>query len=100
MTPISSRPFSSEWRRDGSTSNLYDFDPGAHALPTEQLTPLDQWILGEFLGLSAEVRELYPYIDDFAVTYAVRFPKGARGDRIVVAGVLGRLEFDWSQPGR
>ncbi len=40
-------------------ANLYDFDPGTHALPAEKLTPLDQWILGEFSRLSAEVREAY-----------------------------------------
>ena len=40
-------------------ANLYDFDPGTHSLPAEQLTPLDQWILGEFSRLSAEVRAAY-----------------------------------------
>ena len=34
-------------------SNLYDFDPAKHAVPDDQLTGLDRWILGEFCPAGA-----------------------------------------------
>ena len=43
-------------------SNLYDFDPARHAVPEDQLTGLDRWILGEFSKLETEVIAAY---DDY-----------------------------------
>jgi isoleucyl-tRNA synthetase len=40
-------------------SNLYDFDPAKHAVPDDQLTGLDRWILGEFAKLEGEVAAAY-----------------------------------------
>ncbi|MBN8247558.1 MAG: isoleucine--tRNA ligase [Verrucomicrobia bacterium] len=40
-------------------SNLYDFDPAAHAVPAERRTPLDRWILSGFAALEAEVAAAY-----------------------------------------
>ena len=40
-------------------SNLYDFDPGKHAVPEAQLTGLDRWILGEFTSLEQDVARAY-----------------------------------------
>ena len=40
-------------------SNLYDFDPAKHAVPDDQLTGLDRWILGEFAQLEQEVIAAY-----------------------------------------
>ncbi len=40
-------------------SNLYDFDPTKHAVPDDQLTGLDRWILGEFAKLEGEVIAAY-----------------------------------------
>ena len=42
-------------------SNLHDFDPARHAVPDEQLTGLDRWILGEFARLEADVAEAYEF---------------------------------------
>jgi hypothetical protein len=44
-----------------------------------------------------EVEALYPYVGDFPVAYRLRFaavPPGP-GTKLVVAGALGRLEFEW-----
>jgi hypothetical protein len=44
-----------------------------------------------------EIEALYPYVDDFHVAYRLHFgatPPGA-GTKLVVAGALGRLEFEW-----
>ena len=49
-------------------SNLYDFDPGRHAVPQSQLTGLDRWILGKFAALEAEVLEAYDH-HEFHVVY-------------------------------
>ena len=49
-------------------SNLYDFDPAKHAVPEEQLTGLDRWILDEFAQLEAEVRAAYDAYE-FHVVY-------------------------------
>jgi len=43
-------------------SNLYDFDPGQHAVPDDKLTGLDRWILGEFSKLEQDVAKAY---DDY-----------------------------------
>ncbi len=40
-------------------SNLYDFDPAKHAVPDDQLTGLDRWILSEFARLEADVARAY-----------------------------------------
>lgn len=49
-------------------SNLYDFDPAHHAVPDDQLTGLDRWILGEFSKLEAEVLAAYDQYE-FHVVY-------------------------------
>lgn len=46
---------------------------------------------------SAELRALFPYLDDFCEAYVLRYPAGARGEKVLAAGVLGRMEFDWTQ---
>ena len=43
-------------------SNLYDFDPARHAVPDDQLTGLDRWILARFSTLEADVIQAY---DDY-----------------------------------
>ncbi len=43
-------------------SNLYDFDPGRHAVSAERLLPLDQWARSRMAGLSQRVRRAY---DDY-----------------------------------
>ncbi|MCX8154947.1 MAG: isoleucine--tRNA ligase [Verrucomicrobiae bacterium] len=40
-------------------SNLYDFDPAQHAVPPDQLTGLDRWILDELASLENEVLQAY-----------------------------------------
>lgn len=40
-------------------SNLYDFDPAQHAVPGEQLTGLDRWILDELATVEKGVMEAY-----------------------------------------
>ncbi len=49
-------------------SNLYDFDPAKHAVPDDQLTGLDRWILGEFAKLEADVLKAYDAYE-FHVVY-------------------------------
>jgi isoleucyl-tRNA synthetase len=49
-------------------SNLYDFDPAKHAVPDEQLTGLDRWILDEFSQLGQEVIAAYDKYE-FHVVY-------------------------------
>ena len=49
-------------------SNLYDFDPAKHAVPDDQLTGLDRWILGEFSRLEQEVLAAYDKYE-FHVVY-------------------------------
>lgn len=44
---------------------------------------------------SPEQRTLFPYLDDFAALYRIRFPVGAQGDVVRVSGVLGQMGFDW-----
>ncbi|MDX1660151.1 MAG: isoleucine--tRNA ligase [Gemmatimonadota bacterium] len=39
--------------------NLADFDPAAHAVDGEALTPFDRWAMAELERVSAEVREAY-----------------------------------------
>ena len=43
-------------------SNLYDFDPAKHTVPTTDLTGLDRWILDRYARLEQEVAKAY---DDF-----------------------------------
>ena len=43
--------------------NLYDFDPGTHALPYEKLEVLDQYMLRQAWALTEDVRRWY---DEFA----------------------------------
>lgn len=40
-------------------SNLYDYDPETHAVPHDQLTPLDRWMLDAWSGIEASVFESY-----------------------------------------
>jgi len=49
-------------------SNLYDFVPAKHAVPEDQLTGLDRWILGEFAELEAAVIAAYDR-SEFHVAY-------------------------------
>jgi isoleucyl-tRNA synthetase len=49
-------------------SNLYDFDPGKHSVPDDQLTGLDRWILGEFSKLEGDVIAAYDRYE-FHVVY-------------------------------
>ena len=52
---------------------------------------------------NAELRTLYPYLDDYSVAYVIHFPgqpvppdfTASEAD-MVVAGALGRMEFKWS----
>jgi isoleucyl-tRNA synthetase len=49
-------------------SNLYDFDPTKRAVPDEELTGLDRWILGQFGKLEKEVMAAYVQ-HEFHVVY-------------------------------
>ena len=49
-------------------SNLYDFAPEKHAVPGDQLTGLDRWILNEFSRLGREVIAAYDQYE-FHVVY-------------------------------
>jgi isoleucyl-tRNA synthetase len=49
-------------------SNLYDFDPAKDAVPDEQLTGLDRWILDEFSRLERDVIAAYDAYE-FHVVY-------------------------------
>ena len=49
-------------------SNLYDFDPARQAVPDDQLTGLDRWILGEFAQLESDVLAAYDAYE-FHVVY-------------------------------
>ncbi|MDB6015853.1 MAG: isoleucyl-tRNA synthetase [Pedosphaera sp.] len=49
-------------------SNLYDFDPAKQAVPEDELTGLDRWVLGEFSKLEQEVVEAYEKYE-FHVVY-------------------------------
>lgn len=49
-------------------SNLYDFNPAAHAVSEADLTPLDRWILSEFAQLESAVAEAYA-AHEFHVVY-------------------------------
>jgi isoleucyl-tRNA synthetase len=49
-------------------SNLNDFDPAKHALPDEELTGLDRWILSEFARVEREVVPAYDAYE-FHVVY-------------------------------
>jgi isoleucyl-tRNA synthetase len=40
-------------------SNLYDYDPEKHAVPHDQLTPLDRWMLDAWSAVEAQVFECY-----------------------------------------
>ena len=51
---------------------------------------------------SAELRALYPYLDDYSVAYVLHFPDGHGPDgseptdaQLIVAGALGKMEFRW-----
>jgi isoleucyl-tRNA synthetase len=49
-------------------SNLYDFDPAKHAVPDDQLTGLDRWILDEFSQMGQAVATAYDQFE-FHVVY-------------------------------
>jgi hypothetical protein len=61
---------------------------------------------------SAELQKLYPYLDEYAVAYVLRFPAAAAsaasgaGSKtaslpvMVMAGALGTMRFNWTVPGR
>jgi hypothetical protein len=55
---------------------------------------------------SAELHNLYPYVDEYSVAYRIRFPaasapvpapSGAQRalPRLIVAGAIGKMEFNW-----
>jgi len=53
---------------------------------------------------NAELRSLYPYLDDYSVAYVIHFPAQQRPPGLeypateadlVVAGALGKMEFKW-----
>jgi isoleucyl-tRNA synthetase len=48
-------------------SNLYDFDPLKQAVPDQQLTGLDRWILEDFSNLERDVIEAYDNYEFHAV---------------------------------
>jgi isoleucyl-tRNA synthetase len=48
-------------------SNLYDFDPGKHAVPDEKLTAIDRWILARFSALETDVAAAYDHYEFHAV---------------------------------
>jgi len=49
-------------------SNLYDFEPGQHSVPDEQLAGLDRWMLNQFYQLEHRVRAAYEAYE-FHVVY-------------------------------
>src|SRR5512140_1865446 len=49
-------------------SNLYDFDPATNAVPDDQLTGLDRWILDEFCRLEHDAIKAYDEYE-FHVVY-------------------------------
>src|SRR5437763_3956063 len=48
-------------------SNLYDFDPTAHAVPYEQLPELDRWALMRLCELIPRVRKAYDELEFIAL---------------------------------
>jgi isoleucyl-tRNA synthetase len=44
-------------------ANLYDFEPGRDAVPADQLTGLDRWVLAEFARMESEVVRAYEAYD-------------------------------------
>ena len=53
---------------------------------------------------SAELRALYPYIDDYSTAYLLRFPERSTvppfGElQMVIAGALGKMQFFWRLDG-
>ena len=64
---------------------------GEQQTAPERVTRLDR-------PYSPELKRLYPYLDDFAVLYRIRFPPGAQGEALRVSGVLGHMSFDWGAP--
>lgn len=51
---------------------------------------------------SAELRALYPYLDEYSVAYVLHFPDGHGPDgsepndaQLIAAGALGKMEFRW-----
>ena len=49
-------------------SNLYDFDPAKHAVPDEDLTGLDRWVLDEYSKLEQDIIKAYD-VYEFHVVY-------------------------------
>jgi hypothetical protein len=65
---------------------------------------------------NAELRALYPYLDDYSVGYLIRFPDPAAAvvattgpsaplpftpteAQLIVAGALGKMQFQWRLDG-
>ena len=51
---------------------------------------------------TAELRALYPYLDEYSVAYVLHFPDGHGPDgseptdaQLIAAGALGKMEFRW-----
>jgi len=58
---------------------------------------------------NAELRALYPYLDDYSVAYLIKFPDPVPSDapvsftpveaQLIVAGALGKMQFRWRLDG-
>lgn len=79
-----------DWDSAKSVWTIVMVDGETQAKP-EKVTRLEK-------PFTPEQQALYPYLDDFAQGYRIRFPPGTKGQRIQAAGVLGKLDFDWSVP--
>ena len=52
-------------------ANLYDFTPAQHAVPVEQLSELDRWLLSRLQALVAELTEAYERFEFRRVYHAI-----------------------------
>jgi hypothetical protein len=86
---------SNDWNEKDSVWRIA-LDLGLGELEPKQIQRFDR-------PFNAEVRALYPYIDDYSVAYAIHFPPPAMAPnqrpteaRMIVAGALGRMDFHWN----
>jgi isoleucyl-tRNA synthetase len=52
-------------------ANLYDFDPGQHAVPEAKLTEIDRWLLSRLQGLVVDLTAAYERFEFHRVYHAV-----------------------------
>src|SRR5262249_52264301 len=52
-------------------SNLYDFDPGRHSVPENQLEPLDRWAMHQLGDLTKRVTEAYEKFEYHMVYHSI-----------------------------